>query len=40
MCVSDYCHFVMLSENLLDFLEELYNIPADLMFHWKNIYKF
>lgn len=39
-CVSDYCHFVMLSENLLDFLEELYNIPNDLMFHWKNIYKF
>lgn len=33
MCVSDYCHFVMLSENLLDFLEELYNIPTDLMFH-------
>lgn len=22
------------------FLEELYNIPTDLMFHWKNIYKF
>ena len=31
MCVSDYCHFVMLSEDLLDFLEELYNIPTDLM---------
>lgn len=30
----------MLSENLLDFWEELYNIPTDLMFHWKNIYKF
>lgn len=27
-------------ENLLDFLEELYNIPTDLMFHWENIYKF
>lgn len=24
----------------LIFLEELYNIPTDLMFHWKNIYKF
>lgn len=34
LCVSDYCHFVMLSENLSDFfLEELYNIPTDLMFH-------
>lgn len=48
VCVSDKCHFVMLSESLLGFFvcfllfffEELYNIPTDLMFHWKNIYKF
>lgn len=27
-------------ENLgILFLEEIYNIPADLMFNWKNIYK-
>lgn len=34
----------MLSEKiccfLLFFLEDLYNIPTDLMFHWKTIYKF
>lgn len=38
MCVSDYCHFVLLSEKSLGtflfvcFSEEFYNIPTDLMF--------
>lgn len=45
MCVSDYCHFVLLSEKSLGiffvcFSEEFYNIPTDLMFDSENIYKF
>lgn len=46
MCVSDYCHFVLLSEKslgiflLVCFSEEFYNIPTDLMFDSENIYKF